>query len=51
MRDPEVHCQITRKGEPFKGHDASVNSLSNLIIRVASWSEAIYTRNAGVSEA
>lgn len=33
--DPEVNYQLTQKGEPFKGHDVSMNSLSDLIVHLA----------------
>ena len=33
--DEEISYQITQKGEPFKGHDVSLNSLSNLIVKLA----------------
>lgn len=33
--DAEVNYQITRKGEPFKGYDVSLNSLSDLIVKLA----------------
>jgi uncharacterized protein YbjT (DUF2867 family) len=34
-RDEAIACQITQKGEPFKGHEVSLNSLSDLIMRLA----------------
>jgi uncharacterized protein YbjT (DUF2867 family) len=34
-REPEVRYQITQKGDPFKGHDVSLNSLSELIVQLA----------------
>jgi uncharacterized protein YbjT (DUF2867 family) len=34
-QDDEVSYQITQKGEPFKGHDVSLNSLSHLIVELA----------------
>ncbi len=34
-RDDEVSYQITLKGQPFKGHDVSLNSLSDLIVKLA----------------
>ena len=34
-RDEEVAYQITQKGQPFKGHDVSLNSLSDLIVKLA----------------
>jgi uncharacterized protein YbjT (DUF2867 family) len=32
---PEGPCRITQKGEPFQGHDISLDSLSALITRIA----------------
>jgi uncharacterized protein YbjT (DUF2867 family) len=34
-RGPAVPCRITRKGEPFQGHDVSLASLSRLIVDLA----------------
>jgi uncharacterized protein YbjT (DUF2867 family) len=34
-QDDEINYQITQKGEPFKGHDVSLNSLSDLIVTLA----------------
>jgi uncharacterized protein YbjT (DUF2867 family) len=34
-RDDNVDYQITQKGEAFKGHDVSLNSVSDLIVRLA----------------
>jgi uncharacterized protein YbjT (DUF2867 family) len=33
--DAAVDYQLTQKGEPFKGHDVSLNSLSELIVKLA----------------
>jgi len=33
--DEEVSYQLTQKGEQFKGHDVSLNSLSDLVVRLA----------------
>ena len=33
--DEEVSYRVTQKGEPFKGHDVSLNSLSDLIVQLA----------------
>jgi hypothetical protein len=30
-----IAYQITQKGEPFQGHDVSLNSLSDLIVKLA----------------
>jgi len=34
-RDAAVSYQITQKGESFRGHDVSLNSLSDLIVKLA----------------
>src|SRR3954447_16805192 len=34
-REPEGPCRITHKGEPFEGHDISLDSLSALIAEIA----------------
>jgi len=34
-RDKAVSYQLTQKGEPFRGHDVSLNSLSDLIAKLA----------------
>lgn len=31
----EINYHITQKGEPFKGHDVSLDSLSDLIVKLA----------------
>lgn len=31
----EINYQLTQKGEPFHGHDVSLNSLSDLIVKLA----------------
>jgi uncharacterized protein YbjT (DUF2867 family) len=33
-RENEINYQLTQKGEPFKGHDVSLNSLSDLITKL-----------------
>jgi uncharacterized protein YbjT (DUF2867 family) len=33
-RTPAIDYQLTRKGEPFRGHDISLNSLSDLILKL-----------------
>jgi uncharacterized protein YbjT (DUF2867 family) len=49
-RKPEGPCQITQKGEPFQGHDVSLDSLSVLITRVAT-TPGFYVRcSIGVSD-
>ena len=34
-RSDEISYQLTQKGEPFKGHDVSLSSLSDLIVKLA----------------
>lgn len=34
-RDKAVTYQLTQKGEPFRGHDVSLDSLSTLIVKLA----------------
>ena len=34
-RDHEIDYQITQKGEPFRGHEVSLDSLSDLIVKLA----------------
>jgi uncharacterized protein YbjT (DUF2867 family) len=34
-QDDAINYQITQKGEPFKGHDVLLNSLSDLIVKLA----------------
>jgi len=35
MQDEEISYRLTQKGEPFKGHNVSLNSLSDLIVKLA----------------
>jgi len=50
-QDDEVSYQITQKGEPFKGHDVSLNSLSGLIAKLALTPGMERRRSLGVSRA
>lgn len=34
-RDEEINYQLTQKGEPFSGHEVSLNSLSDLIVKLS----------------
>ena len=45
----EVVYRITHKGEPFVGHDVSLNSVSDLIVKLAVTSEMHVRRSLGVS--
>ncbi len=47
--DDEVTYQLTQKGEPFKGHDVSLNSLSDLIVKLALTPGLHSRRSLGVS--
>ena len=48
-RDKTVSCRITQKGEPFKGHDVSLDGLSDLITKLAT-DPGLYIRcSIGVS--
>ena len=47
--DDEVLYQLTQKGEQFKGHDVSLNSLSDLVVRLALTSGMESRHSLGVS--
>lgn len=47
--DAGVDYQLTQKGEPFKGHDVSLNSLSDLIVKLALSPALEVRRSLGVS--
>jgi len=49
-RDPEVSYQTTQKGEPFRGHDVSLNSVSDLILKLALNPEMELRCSLGVSK-
>ena len=50
-RDEAVDYQVTQKSEPFKGHDVSLNSLSDLILKLA-FTPGMHVRcSLGVSRA
>jgi uncharacterized protein YbjT (DUF2867 family) len=48
-RDEEVNYRITQKAEPFAGHDVSLNSLSDLIVKLATKPGLHSRRSLGVS--
>jgi len=50
-REDEINYQITQKGEPFKGHDVSLNSLSDLIVKLALSPTMEVRHSLGVSRA
>lgn len=48
--DDSIDYHITQKGEPFQGHDVSLNSLLDLIVKLA-LSPTLYARSSlGVSQ-
>lgn len=47
--DDEVRYQVTQKGEPFKGHDVSLDSVSDLIVKVATTPALHLRQSLGVS--
>lgn len=47
--DTAVDYQLTQKGQPFQGHDVSLNSLSDLIVRLALTPGMQSRRSLGVS--
>lgn len=48
-RDKTVAYRLTQKGEPFRGHDVSLDSLSDLIVKLASTPGMEIRRSLGVS--
>jgi uncharacterized protein YbjT (DUF2867 family) len=49
--DKEINYQITQKGEPFRGHDVSLNSLSDLIAKLATTPGLHVRQSLGVAKA
>jgi len=50
-RDDEINYRVTQKGESFKGHDVSLNSLSDLIVKLALSPTLEVRHSLGVSRA
>ena len=48
-RDEEVSYQVTQKGEPFRGHDVSLDSVSDLIVKLAGTLGKEVRRSLGVA--
>ena len=46
----EVAYKVTQKGEPFQGHDVSLNSVSDLIVKLALSPTMEVRRSLGVSQ-
>lgn len=49
--DTEINYEISQKGEPFKRHDVSLSSLSDLIVKLALSPSMEVRRSLGVSRA
>ncbi len=49
--DEEIDYALTQKGEPFKGHDVSLNSLSDMIVKLATTPGLHVRRSLGVARA
>lgn len=49
-RDEAIDYRITQKGEPFHGHDVSLNSLSDLIVKLALNPDLYPRESIGVSK-
>lgn len=49
--DKTVSYQLTHKGEPFRGHDVSLNSLSDLIVKLTLTPDLEVRQSLGVSKA
>jgi uncharacterized protein YbjT (DUF2867 family) len=50
-RDDAVSYQLTQKGDAFKGHDVSLNSVSSLIVQLATQSGLHVRCSLGASRA
>ena len=48
-RDAAIDYRTTQKGEPFRGHDVSLNSVSDLIVKLAMNPTLEIRRSLGVS--
>ena len=49
--DEDINYQITQKGEPFKGHNVSLNSLSDMIVKLATTPGFHAQQSLGVAKA
>ena len=49
-QDPAIKYPITHTGEPLRGHDVSLNSVSDLIVKLATTPELHVHRSLGVSD-
>ena len=48
--DPTIDYRLTRKGEPFRGHDVSLNSMSDLIVKLATTPGMEVRQSLGISD-
>jgi uncharacterized protein YbjT (DUF2867 family) len=48
-QEPVIDYQLTRKGEPFRGHDVSLDSLSDLIVKLSTTHGLHVRESLGVS--
>jgi len=48
-QEQEVRYELTHKGEPFVGHDVSLNSISDLIVKVATTPSLHVRQSLGVA--
>jgi uncharacterized protein YbjT (DUF2867 family) len=48
-QDDETKYELTEKGQPFKGHDVSLNSVSDLIVKIATTPGLHARQSIGVS--
>jgi hypothetical protein len=49
-QDEAINYRLTQKGEPFVGHDVSLNSLSDLIVKLAITRGLHVRESIGVSQ-
>ena len=49
-RDPSIRYRLTQKGEPFRGHDISLDGLADLIVRLATTPGLHSRQSLGVSD-
>jgi uncharacterized protein YbjT (DUF2867 family) len=50
-REAAVDYHLTRKGQPFEGHDVSLNSISDLIVRLATTPGLHVRESLGIARA
>jgi uncharacterized protein YbjT (DUF2867 family) len=50
-QDSAISYQITQKGEPFRGHDVSLNSLADLIAKLATTPGLHVRQSLGIAKA